>query len=472
MRTLALVSTLSALAAAAFVACTNPEERETFDAPDADGAAAALPEAQAPVDASSDVVDARAPFDAAAAAVTCASAQGPCVNELAAGDDHVCARLRDGTVRCWGDDAKGALGLGAAAPDAGAADGGGDGGDGGGGRRPVVGLTDIVQISAAGGSTCARDQSGSVSCWGKNDRGQLGRDAGAPSDEARHATPVEVSLPAPATRIDVGHGSACAVLAGGAVYCWGDNLQGQLARPPADVVKPGRAELGALPVSSMLTGTSTGLVLTSAGELLSLGAISGEEGVVAGRVSSISPDTTPATTIAGVSSHAVSSSVPGVLPDDAIPGSPLPPASAHACAVVKGAVLCWGRNAKGALCTGLPDPVAKTPTLAPVTSAAYAQQVAVAGDTTCARLTDGTVQCCGTDERGNLGRGAAGPFSTFFVPATAFTARAVQVVTTRHAVCALVEDGTVACWGSNEHGELGLPTRDGNAHPTPQKVAF
>jgi alpha-tubulin suppressor-like RCC1 family protein len=39
-------------------------------------------------------------------------------------------------------------------------------------------------------------------------------------------------------------------------------------------------------------------------------------------------------------------------------------------------------------------------------------------------------------------------------------------------VCALVEDGTVACWGGNERGELGLPTRDTNAHPTPVPVAF
>ncbi|MBX3188013.1 MAG: hypothetical protein KF819_13405 [Labilithrix sp.] len=454
-RGLLLLSAMSALATAVLAACIDPEERAPFEDPDG-APAASLPEAAA--DVAVDAVDARAPFDAASAAVVCATADGPCVTELAAGDDHVCARLRDGTVRCWGDDAKGALGVGA------------DAGDGG--RRPVVGLDAVAQISAAGASTCARDESGSVYCWGSNARGQLGLEAGAPFDDSPHRTPVRVSLPGPASRIDLGHGSACAVLAdGGAVHCWGDNQHGQLARDPSDVVKPGHAMTGA-PARSMRTGTSTGFVSTGAGTLLSVGAISGEEGVVAGRVSSISPDTTPATILTGVSSFAVSSSVPGVLPDDAPPWEPPPPASAHACAVVNGAALCWGRNAKGALCTGLPDPVAKTPTYAPVTSVAYPQQISVAGDTTCARLTDGTVQCCGTDDRGNLGRGATGAFSTFFVAATAFTERAVQVVTSRHAVCALVDDGTVACWGGNARGELGLPARDGDAHPTPVKVAF
>ena len=36
----------------------------------------------------------------------------PCAVQLAAGDAHFCARMNDGTVRCWGDDKAGALGRG------------------------------------------------------------------------------------------------------------------------------------------------------------------------------------------------------------------------------------------------------------------------------------------------------------------------------------------------------------------------
>ena len=416
---------LSALGAGAAVACSDAEERESFDSPDT-GAAGMLPEAQAPGDAATDVVDARAPFDPTDEEVTCPAGQAPCVTELAAGEEHLCARLRDGTVRCWGDDTSGALGRGTGPTDA------GDAGAGDAASRQVVGLTAIAQISAADRSTCARDQSGAVYCWGSNARGQLGRDGGAPFDEARHPTPVKVALPGPATRVDVGHGSACAVLAdAGAVSCWGDNAHGQLARETGDVAKPGLASLGTAAVVRTNAGTHTGFALTSTAELSSFGALSGDDGVVAGRVSSISPDLTPGIILAGVSSFAVSASIPGTLPPVAPPWTPPPASSAHACAVVKGAVFCWGHDDKGALCTGLPDPTSQTPRHAPIASAAYAQQVAVGGNTTCVRMTDGQVQCCGADERGNLGKGVAGAFSTFFTPATAFTARAVHVVTSR-----------------------------------------
>ncbi len=32
-------------------------------------------------------------------------------------------------------------------------------------------------------------------------------------------------------------------------------------------------------------------------------------------------------------------------------------------------------------------------------------------------------------------------------------------------------DGTAYCWGSNDGGELGIGRRDGNPHPTPQRVS-
>ena len=36
--------------------------------------------------------------------------------EVACGGSHACARLRDGTVACWGSNAEGQLGLGLGAP--------------------------------------------------------------------------------------------------------------------------------------------------------------------------------------------------------------------------------------------------------------------------------------------------------------------------------------------------------------------
>jgi alpha-tubulin suppressor-like RCC1 family protein len=88
------------------------------------------------------------------------------------------------------------------------------------------------------------------------------------------------------------------------------------------------------------------------------------------------------------------------------------------------------------------------------------------------RLTDGTVQCTGDNERGALGKDTTDTYSMFFEPADLFAGHAVAVATSTSAVCALVNDGTVVCWGSNEHGEQGQGTTDTEPHSTPVRVGF
>lgn len=417
------------------VACSD-DKTETFDpTPDAsDASVANLPETAAPAkDGGADVVDARAPFDPTDQKVTCSGAN--CVTQLVAGDHHFCARFDDGTVECWGGDDYGALGRGDEAEPT---------------SKRVTGLEHISQISAAGSTTCALSSAGAVSCWGSNSRGQLGQIADPGFDEDRHAAPLEVLLPGAALRVDVGPGGACAILADG-THCWGDDTYGQLARETfGGVDSPGPADLQGAPVARTAIGQTTGFALTTTGDLRSFGALSGWEGELSGRVSSISPDPTPATILAGVSSFSITS---------------------HGCAVANGVAHCWGRDDRGALCTGLPDPFEQKPRVAPTSGAAYPQRITTSGNTTCARMTDGTVQCCGTDDRGQLGREKAGEFSTFFVAATSFTEQAVDVASGLTTVCALVQDGTIACWGGNGAGELGQAPDD-SPHPTPVKVAF
>jgi alpha-tubulin suppressor-like RCC1 family protein len=129
--------------------------------------------------------------------------------ELASGGRHVCARRASGTVVCWGGGSAGQLGDGSAAdrPRPG----------------PVSALDDAVEISAEGGTTCARLSSSRVVCWGLNDRGQLGDGTTASS-----ATPVEVVSIDDAIDIEVGNRHACAMRASGSISCWGSNAFGEL----------------------------------------------------------------------------------------------------------------------------------------------------------------------------------------------------------------------------------------------------
>ncbi len=95
---------------------------------------------------------------------------------IAARSRHTCARLEDGTVRCWGSNGSGELGDGTttqrSAPVA------------------VTGIGTASKISTGSSHSCALLTDGTVRCWGRNDSGQLG-DA---STTERH-TPVAVVFP-------------------------------------------------------------------------------------------------------------------------------------------------------------------------------------------------------------------------------------------------------------------------------------
>ncbi len=449
LRSLMLFASALSVGTAALVACSSSDDpRVSFvETPDAttNTPEASLPPAAPEEDGGRVEVDAGPPpkpdYDASDEAIVCAT--DPCATQLVAGESHFCALLSDGTVRCWGDNSRGALGTGEI-----------DGGvDAGFAPMPVVGVSNVTQISAAEYATCARDDDGGVRCWGGNRQGQLGLRAGtALTDTVRHPTPSDVALESEVARVDVGHRSVCALDADGNAICWGGNDQRQLARPDAGTVTaggPGPADLAGFKITRAGAGLTTAYGLTKDGRLLGWGA-------VAGRESSISPDPVPfpIPTLSDVTGFAV--------------------APSHACAIAGGEVHCWGSNNKGALGTGLPD-TERFPAHAPIVTDekdVFPQQIAAAANTTCVRMTDGSIQCCGDDRLGQLGRGKAGTLTPLFGKATAFVDHAVRVVTSNLATCALVQGGKVMCWGGNANGELGQGTRDSNPHPTPVNVVF
>jgi len=100
---------------------------------------------------------------------------------VAVGGAHACVVLKDGSVRCWGDNGKGQLGVGlpvatvamTAVP------------------MPVPGLAAAAtRVCAGSAHTCALLQTGIVVCWGDNAAGQLGNGATAIS-----------LIPVPATQL-------------------------------------------------------------------------------------------------------------------------------------------------------------------------------------------------------------------------------------------------------------------------------
>lgn len=460
-------------APAAMLACTS-DDREEPARDDAGTDGGSLPEtgtappeteASTPRDAATE----KPPFDPKDEPVTCAGS--PCAVELVAGERHFCARMADGTVRCWGDNTRGSLGI----DDPGVSGPSVDGGDASSSAwtAPVVkDLEGVTQISAGGTTTCAIAGDAGVLCWGGNDMAQLGLASEYPEmDEERHPTPSAVALPSGPTRVDLGQATACALLESGEVWCWGDNRKKQLTRPIASFAEaPALADLDGLAVTRIAFGTSTGFAITTGGELVSWGAVGGAEGSVSGRETSFTPNPEPvAIGLAPVTSFSVSSTMLYRAY-----GTPLRPLQGigHACAVVKGELFCWGDTLMGSLGVGLAMSSILPRRVLVQSETAWPQQVAAAGDLTCVRLTDGTVQCAGDNAFAALGRPPTVRFSTGFEPTEGLEGHAVAIAAAAQSVCALLKDGHVVCWGSNEKGELGQGFRDHEPHPSPVRVRF
>jgi len=85
-------------------------------------------------------------------------------------------------------------------------------------------IKDIKQVRVGGWLTCVIDGAHQVWCWGSNYSGQLSR----PANEEGNPVPTRIAgLPGPAGKVVLGAAHVCA-LVDGDVYCWGQNLRGQL----------------------------------------------------------------------------------------------------------------------------------------------------------------------------------------------------------------------------------------------------
>lgn len=140
---------------------------------------------------------------------------------IAAGNEHSCAAVADGRLFCWGDNHYGQLGHGIQRHNSFP-------------PQPVAIQGEVAQVVAGTRHTCARLRDLTVQCWGDNIEGQLGNNtttrALTPVPVATvDANGTAVPL-ADVERLSAGWHHTCALLANRKVLCWGSNVFGQLAR--------------------------------------------------------------------------------------------------------------------------------------------------------------------------------------------------------------------------------------------------
>ncbi|MSP91727.1 MAG: hypothetical protein EXR79_07980, partial [Myxococcales bacterium] len=338
--------------------------------------------------------------------------------EVQVGATHVCARMDTGTVACWGDDGVGQTGAGNIAV------GGAAGASIVTFPAPVVGVTGATALAAGAGHTCALEMAGTVRCWGANAGGQLGNGkdellygAGKVAAETK---PTVAQGATGLTALAAGDQHTCGVRSDGFVLCWGRNDKGQLGRgdvaagPTAAPVKmpPGVRGIalgGAHACAAKKDGTVQCWGAGAAGQLGSAGSaetptvvtvegVAGAAGVAAGAL-----HTCAWLMAGGVQCWGANANGQLGAGDPAGGGKPVTvPGLAnvvlvvagadHTCALDKaGQVRCWGANGAGQVGVagkGSQPPVA-------VAGLGTAVQLAAGGSTTCARSQDDQVLCWG-----------------------------------------------------------------------------
>jgi alpha-tubulin suppressor-like RCC1 family protein len=340
------------------------------------------------------------------AAHFCGAASRTCISEVvqvAAGAYHSCALHRDGGVSCWGlAESINAGGRSVVAP-------------------KVIDGVAATALAAGTHLTCALTPERQVRCWGNQAYGVV-REDGSPLTGV--------------LRLAVGSSFGCAATAD-TVYCWGKNAAGQLARP-LDVDASARA-VASQPGAWRFLGAGEAVVVHD-----------GASGLCAwgdnrSKVVTASDDMTIYVRPQCGSVGDVAELVVG---------------SEHACVRhPAGTFACWGERYYGQLGIGGTE-TADVPPYGTSTSLPAAVASLVAGTShTCALLVDGGVQCFGLDSKGQVGPNAEAGVDEVRdpVPVSGFAGRVVALGAGSSAqhTCAVVEDGSVQCWGSDDSGQLG-----------------
>jgi alpha-tubulin suppressor-like RCC1 family protein len=145
--------------------------------------------------------------------------------------------------------------------------------------------------------------------------------------------------------------------------------------------------------------------------------------------------------------------------------------SGHNCALfANGTIDCWGYNSSGELGTGVrttSSPYAITTAVA-VKGITTATSFSAGFLHTCALLAGGGVECWGYNRNGELGNGTATNHSPFAIAAPVRVmgiTNATSISSGAFHTCALLQDGSVECWGFNFVGQLGNSSMIDSAAP-------
>jgi len=334
---------------------------------------------------------------------------------LAAGSFHVLARLPDGSLWSWGNNANGQLG------------------DGSIGSRSkpaaIQGIDNVTTMACGGYHSLAVMANGTVWSWGNNNHGQLGDDT-----TTQQFHPIQVMYTSDVIAVAAGYQHSLALKSDGTVWAWGLNDHGQLGQGSADNdshTVP-RQLTGLAHVKGIVTRRNHNLALMANGTVWAWG--DNHNGQLGDGTTT---DQYNPVQISGLSDIVAVAN-----------------GSYHSLAVkANGTVWSWGNNQYGQLGDGTSSNQKNSP--AQVIGLIDVVAVAAGWGHSLALKKDGTVWAWGMNDMGQLGQGSADE-SAHTAPVRVPTINDVTTLTSA-GDSGLVADknGMLWGWGDNSNGQIG-----------------
>lgn len=330
------------------------------------------------------------------------------------GDYHSCMIAANGSIYCTGRNGDGQVGDGTMVEK----------------HVPTPINTTFGFVQVVGGLyfSCGLLINGSVMCWGDGSRGQFG-------DGSINSNPNPTFTKAlePFTQIAAGWYHTCGVLVNGSIQCWGYNGDGEVGT--GNTVSPQTTPITVIAPYTfvqVVAGSYHTCGLLNNGSVMCWGA-------------------NPSGQIGNGTSGAGDAKQP-VFTNSTLPYMYLAAGESHTCGLrYNNSLQCWGLGSNGMLGTGKitneRSPVDVNMTNVPFIGMAL-------GDAhTCGLAANGTVQCWGNGNAGQLGDGLG---STSQIPVTVnSTAKFVSIGAGNFYTCGVMANGSMQCWGQNNYGQVG-----------------
>jgi alpha-tubulin suppressor-like RCC1 family protein len=354
------------------------------------------------------------------------------VADIAVGYDHACALLTGGGMKCWGDNADGELGNGDSPNDSDV-------------PVDVTGLTsEVASVYAGANVTCASKSGGAIKCWGNSSYDNFGVRTGDISVPQDYLSFQSSEVAHVAVSENAGKGPNCILFNSGRIQCVGRILTNH------SVLGNGIPNNGnGNPIEATWAYQKSGFSQISSKQFFTCAVLSDSTGRCWGKTSadgrtgqdnSIANYSSP-TTITGLSDSLTKISA----------------GNRSACALTTaGGVKCWGEGSKGELGNGGTADSVTAVQVTGLTSNVLDVEVGNGqggGGFACALLSGGGVKCWGDGEWSGMGNGTNTVVNS--TPVDVTISDVTQIGVGGWHACALTTSGGVKCWGYNNSGPLG-----------------